>query len=319
MAPELADITCGIAEVDENLARGHLDQAETVIFLDERINLTARRKALAKAAEEAKAHAEAKTREEKNKAKIRQNRAEKAVAKVSTGSSVATVKPVDSRRVVADVLDEVAKEVGYSKRSLTEARYYVNQLGRDKLALVAGTTIGTQAEMKALIKLQTVDPKAVERCMRQTTYAKSVGYGAGGPRGIVVGASPSGSLGEALKVQKAKDTNLAYKSEEGLLAVMYRELAAAAPILNRARSAWSRLPVEKRNAYGWVGESAKNVNAGMVPLTSEVKPQQQKRTGTEYRYKTEAEKPSKQEVRKSLEPHKKAIVAKVKAKQKKRV
>lgn len=301
MSPAMADVTCAIAEVDENMSRGDLDQAERVTFVDERVLLTARRRTLRKLEADQKAHAEANTKSERDAAAKRTARAAAAAKKVAPGKCPAGNQPGADGRLPNDVIDEVAAELGLSKQTIRHARSFAHQIGRDNLAVMAGTSIGTKAEMTAFIRLNKLDAKVAADCIKKVTYAKSKGIGAKRQEGnaVAMGFSPSGRLGVILKQDKATQHHEALKSSEGRLKHAHERAQQIAKLYTEWNFYWHKLPVEIQSKVPVV-QLLHDAQDRVRLMRDLAKPVVQKRTGTEHRYVTEKKGPSKDEVRASL-------------------
>jgi hypothetical protein len=293
MSSEMADIACRIAEVDEDLVRGELDHAQRVIFLDERVLKTAERIACKKVEDEAKAHAEAQTRRTKDNAKQRLNAAVKAAAKLSGTCSGAHEHPTG--RLPNGTLDTVAKELGFSTSFVRDVHSFANSLGREALSSIAGSQLGTHSEMKALIKLKKVSPsdakKVIEGAKKGQALNRPPSY------------SPSGTLAEIEKRERAGVRHDALQSREGRLDLLAKELREIAAKFKHACNYWGGLPVEDKAKLD-IHRARENADVLSKLANDLAKPPQQERTGHEHKYPDKKRAgPSKQQLRDELKQH----------------
>lgn len=313
MSKARADIVCKIAEVDENLSRNDLDYAERLLSVEARTLLTVERITLEKVEASTKAHEEALTRSDKDKAKKALNKAEKSAAKVSNTSSpagVTSVRQVEGR-IPNDVIAVVAKEIKVSAHTIHNVRATVKAVGTEALKTMSGTTLATKAEIEGLAKLQRLDPKQADDCMKWVAKAKAAGQEG---KGAASGYSPSGRLGVIVKEQKAKDQHEASKTVEGCLKTMLEAASRISDMYEALQLACAQIPVpEIKSKYRDVAQVQQMHKAILTRLRQEARGPQQKITGTEHRYTVEKGE-DKAAVRKSLGKDAKSIATKLRAK-----
>lgn len=331
---EQIDVECKIVEVAENLMRGGLDQANRVRHADEYVSLTnlrhrlrdnrkkretealevertKRERAAALAKVKAEQDAEEKKRlqaefEQKEKARKaaddRRHSAEESARQISLANENGL-----ALRLAPGHAEAMAKQTGLKPAVIRDAHYYAKALGKEALRLLADTKIATQAEMKALIKLQKVAPKEAEKVIASARRAKQKGN----PNAVL---SPSGILGEIVKAENAAKRDEALRTDDGKLAEAMKPAREISNQFGIMRQCLAGLSADTKATLAGMWRVEEAYKLELAKLSSLAHPITQKRTGTEHRYATDQPKESKDDVRKSLGKDAKSIAAKLKAK-----
>ena len=113
-----------------------------------------------------------------DKTDITSSRLPNGVPKVRTVSSHADDETVMvSGRIPNGVIEQVAKEIGYTTGTIKNAVSLARQVGRDNLKVMAGTSLASQSEIQAVVQLKQEAPEEAERCITLARGAKEKGFG----------------------------------------------------------------------------------------------------------------------------------------------
>ena len=306
MSAELADLTCQIAEVDENVVRGGLDMAQTTLFIDARLELTDRRIKLRKTegektasiqANEKRAEAlaavrAAKTKTEKSAARERLRAADRerkaALARRVRAENSATEKTANGEKTVArlanDVTEAVSKELSLPLSVIRNARYYTKAIGRETLRNMSGTTLARKSEFLALIRLKKVSPADAETFERTLalTCAHLRTKKPGPP--ATYAFSPAARLKMITQEERRNAKAEELLTDAGKMTHLCEKVSAASRLMNDAVVVWWKLPVELRNKYKDIERIAARLDECQQLVKNGARPVVQKRTGHESRY-----------------------------------
>lgn len=330
---EMAEIIVQIVEVDENLSRADLDQAERASFIGKRIDLTGRRialqaretaekdKAAADAARSAalaakKAAKDAAERKKANEEFVRaeQNRknADKRLEDANARQNLLANKE-ERASMVHGVSVQVANELGLKSSTVYAASHFRKVLGEEYLQLIAGTRLASQAEMQAMVRLRKEAPERaalIEKCLKRNKAEP-------GRWGV---PSPSGELGAFVKERAAEENEKMLRTDEGLLVKLFEKATKLKELSDDMRVFVRMLTPDTRAKFSDFVKFNESVTDMFRRINVAARPIVQKRTGTEHRYSADApEGPTKEETRAELVKHDKAItkIVKSKGKQKK--